>query len=237
LAVARHKPPFSRVLVLLLAAYSGLYASRSLPVSSLLLTLIVAPLLTQAIGEGRANSQVSPGMQAFLSRWEARGSRMTGMDAHFRGHLWAGAAIVLGLVICAEQGKLGPRQWMNAHFDAKHFPVQAVEEISRRGLHEPGFAPDSWGGYLIYRLYPQTKIFVDDRHDLYGQEFLKDYLKAMRLTPDWDKFLNEKRVNWVLVPAESSLANMLEVTSGWNVVYRDGTAVLFERKPSHGAAG
>ena len=71
---------------------------------------------------------------------------------------------------------------------------------------------------------------MDDRHDLYGEEFLKNYLKAVRVTPDWDSFLNDKRVNWVLVPAGSSLANMLEQTPQWNVVYRDGTAVLLERK-------
>ena len=71
---------------------------------------------------------------------------------------------------------------------------------------------------------------MDDRHDLYGEDFLKDYLKAVRLTPDWEKFLNEKKVNWVLVPKESPLANMLQETSQWNLVYRDGTAELFERK-------
>ena len=55
---------------------------------------------------------------------------------------------------------------------------------------------------------------MDDRHNLYGEEFLKDYLKAVRLTPDWEKFLNEKKVNWVLVPSESPLANMLEEHRG-----------------------
>jgi len=37
-------------------------------------------------------------------------------------------------------------------------------------------------------------------------------------------------VNWALLPAESSLANMLEETAQWNLVYRDGTSVLLERK-------
>ena len=83
---------------------------------------------------------------------------------------------------------------------------------------------------MIYRLYPQNKVFVDDRHDLYGEEFLRDYLKAIRLTPDWDVFLNEQKVNWALLPAESSLANMLEETTQWNVVYQDKTAVLVKRK-------
>ncbi len=230
LAVARSKPSLSRLLVLLFAAYSGLYASRSLPVSCLLLTLIVAPVLTQAGAEACSNPNISLRLRALLSRWVSFTSRMGRMETQFRGHVWPAAAIALGLLVCAQQGKFGSHQWMNVGFDRQRFPVQAGDVIAQRGIREPIFAPDSWGGYLIYRFYPDIKVFVDDRHDLYGEEFLRDYLKAIRLTPDWDKFLNEKRVNWVLVQQKSSLANMLALTSQWIVVYRDGTAELFERK-------
>jgi hypothetical protein len=230
LALARRKPSLSRVLVLLFATYSGLYASRSLPISSLLLTLIVAPLLSQALAEAGSNQNLSIRWRGVLSRWQTLNSRVERIELGFRGHLWPVAAVVLGLFLCAQSGKAGSRQWMNAHFDSAKFPVQASDLIIQRGIREPIFAPDSWGGYLIYRLYPQNKVFVDDRHDLYGEKFLRDYLKAIRLTPDWDVFLNEQKVNWALLPAESSLANMLERTPQWNVVYRDKAAVLLERK-------
>jgi hypothetical protein len=230
LAAAHNKPSLSRVLVLLLATYSGLYAARSLPVSSLLFTLIVAPLWTQALTDARENQNLSLRLRAFVSRWQEFTGRVRNVELAFRGHLWPAAAVFLGVLVCAHQGRLGATQWMHAHFDPKHVPVQATDTIVERGIREPIFAPDSWGGYLIYRLYPENRIFVDDRHDFYGVDFLRDYLKAIRLTPDWDKFLNEKHVNWALLPAGSALANMLEETTQWNVVYRDGTAVLLERK-------
>ena len=230
LAVVENKPSLSRLLVILFAAYSGLYASRSLPVSSLLLTLIIGPVLTKAVGEASTAPELSSRLRTWFSRWEGFASRVGKMETRFSGHLWPLTALLLGILVCANQGKLGDRRWIDSHFDPKHFPVQASAVIIQRNLREPIFAPDVWGGYLIYRLYPQTRVFVDDRHDLYGADFLKDYLRAIRLTPDWNKFLNEKRVNWVLVPAESALANMLEETSGWSVAYRDSTAVLFKRK-------
>jgi hypothetical protein len=230
LAMSRRKPLLARGLVLLFATHSGLYASRSLPVSSLLLTLIVAPLLTQAIADARSDKRLTSRVTIFLSRWHSLTARIGAMELGFRGHLWPAAAVVLGGLACAHSGTIGSRQWMNAHFDPGHLPVQAAEVIAERGVHEPVFCQDSWGGYLIYRLYPQNKVFVDDRHDLYGEEFLKDYLKAIRVAPEWDKFLREKRVNWALLPAESSLANMLEETSRWSVLYRDGTSALLERK-------
>jgi hypothetical protein len=230
LVAARQKPPLSRVFVMLFATYGGLYASRSLPVSSLLLTLIVAPLWTQALAEAADNPDLSSRLRALLSRWQSSTARVSEVELGFRAHVWPVAAVLVGLLVCAQQGKLGSYPWMNAHFDAGRLPVQASEVIAQRGIREPIFAPDSWGGYLIYRLYPQNKVFVDDRHDLYGEEFLRNYLQAIRLAPDWEKFLNEKHVNWALLPAGSSLANMMELTSRWDVRHQDRTAILLERR-------
>jgi len=229
LAFAGKKLTLSQLLVLLFAAYSGLYASRNLPVSSLLLTLIVAPLLTQAVCSATSNSDLSFWLRSWFSKWASFGDRMGTVETHFRGHAWPLLAVTAGLLVCAQQGRAGAQQWIDAHFDTTRFPVQAVDAMVQRNIREPVFAPDSWGGYLIYRLYPQNKVFVDDRHDLYGEQFLKDYLKTLRLTPEWADFLNQRRVKWVLVPAESALANMLSLTQEWRVVYRDGASVLFER--------
>jgi len=223
------KPSLAQVLVLLFAAYSGLYASRSLPVSSLLITLGVAPLLTPTIATNGRKTTVVSSLNHFLACWRSFGSRMGSLELSLRGHLWPLVAVIAGLFVCAHQGIMGSHRSMNAHFDEIRFPVQAGEEIVRQNIREPILAPDLWGGYLIYRLYPQTKVFVDDRHDFYGEDFLKDYLKAIQVAPDWDIFLNEKRVNWALVPEGSSLAHMLEQTRSWAVSYRDGTAVLFRR--------
>ena len=36
------------------------------------------------------------------------------------------------------------------------------------------FTHDQWGDYLIYRLYPQTKVFMDGRSDFYGTGLRKE---------------------------------------------------------------
>jgi hypothetical protein len=228
-AIAPKKPQLSRLFVIIFAAYSGLYASRNLPVSSILLTLIVAPLLSQTVAEARTNPGLSLWLRAFFSRCESFTSRMGSMELRFRGHIWPVVAVILGLFLCLQHGRLGSHQFMDARFDAKRFPVQAAEVIAQRGIAEPIFAPDSWGGYLIYQLYPQTRVFVDDRHDLYSAPFLKDYLKVIRVAPGWNAVLNEKHVDWALVPAGSSLANILRETPQWTVTYDDSVAILFHR--------
>jgi hypothetical protein len=229
LAIKRQRLRVSHLLVIIFAAYSGLYASRNLPVSSILLTLVVAPLLSASIFNADASQKMTPWLRGLMSRVNAFASRMTEMELRFRGHVWPALAVLLGLLVCMQYGKLGARQVINAQFDDKRFPVQAVEVIAQRGIEDPIFAPDYWGGYLIYRFFPNPRVFVDDRHDLYGERFLKDYLKVMHVQPDWEKFLNEKQVHWVLAPAEGSLANILKETPAWKVIHEDHTAILFQR--------
>jgi hypothetical protein len=228
-ASARRQPP-ARLLVILLAAYSGLYASRNLPVSSILLTLIVAPMLSETFAAGAGNAGIARWLRAGISRVQSFGARMEKLELDFRGHVWLMIVLVLGVAACMNGGRLGSTQLLNADFDDKRFPLEAVQAIIRRDIREPIFCPDQWGGYLIYKLYPRTKVLVDDRHDLYGDQFFEDYLKVIYLQPDWNKILDERHVDWILVQKNSSLGTMLELTSGWKLIHADSTAVLFHRE-------
>jgi hypothetical protein len=230
LASARRKPDPARLLVILFAAYSGLYASRNLPGSSILLTLIVAPILSETVAKAGANAGIARWMRGLLSGLDNFSTRMEKLELRFQGHVWIVLIFVLGWWACMHGGRIGSVPLLNAYFDDRRFPVEAVELIAARDIREPIFCPDLWGGYLIYRLYPQAKVMVDDRHDLYGDQFFKDYLKVASVQPDWEKVLDEKKVNWVLMQKNSSLGTILAQTPGWKLIHEDGTAVLFQRE-------
>ena len=83
---------------------------------------------------------------------------------------------------------------------------------------------------MIYRLYPKTLVAVDDRHDLYGAEFLKRYLKVVHGEPGWELALRDMNAGWVLVAADSALVSLLVERPGWKVEYRDDRAVLFRSR-------
>jgi hypothetical protein len=211
----------SQFLVLLFAVYSGLYASRNIPVSSLLLILVTGPWLSEATENlsGKLSDNFAK-RKPFLQRMQA-------IDRGLRGHLWPIAAVSLACWTAAHAGKLGATQLMDAHFDAKRFPVQAVNYLENHNVPGPILSPDSWGGYLIYRLYPRTKVVLDDRHDLYGEEFLKSYLKMIHVEPGWNDFLKQHPAGCILVPKDSALANILLETPNWQPIYGDTLAILF----------
>jgi hypothetical protein len=211
IGVRREKIRISHLLVLLFAAYSGLFASRNLPVSSILMTLIAAPILSCAVSQMAAKG------------WTSFAERMTAMERRSRGHIWP-LAVSAMLIVACWSGRT-PR----VSFEPKRFPIRGTDYVEQHAIADPIFCPDYWGGYLIYRIYPHNKVVVDDRHDLYGDEFLKQYLKTIRVEPDWSEFLDMRHVRWALVPTGSSLANMLQQTSQWTIRSQDEVGVLFER--------
>jgi hypothetical protein len=219
----------SQALVVLFAVFSGLYSSRNIPVSALLLILVIGPWLSEAM-EQLADRSIA-------GRWPGLASmqflqRMKAIELSLKGHIWPIAAIVLTCWIAAHGGKLGANPVMDAHFDGKRFPVTAVNYLETQGVQGPLVSPDDWGGYLIYRLYPRVRMVVDDRHDFYGEEFLKSYLKMVRVEPGWQDFLQQHASRCVLVPRDSALANILAETSGWKAIYSDDVAVAFVRIPA-----
>jgi hypothetical protein len=215
----------SQALVVLFAVYSGLYASRNIPVSSLLLILVIGPWLSEAIERFADRQFAARGVapRQFLERMRA-------IEFSLRGHLWPVAMVVFTCWIVAHGGKLGARQVMEAHFDAKRFPVAAVTYLEIQAVPGPLVSPDYWGGYLIYRLYPRVRMVVDDRHDFYGEEYLKSYLKMVHVEPGWEDFLQQHQAQCVVVPKDSALANILGETAGWRAIYSDDVAVAFEVK-------
>jgi hypothetical protein len=95
----------------------------------------------------------------------------------------------------------------------------------------PVFSIDSWGGYLIYRMYPERKVVVDDRHDLYGSERIRQYLILTQVEPGWQNVLEKEQIRTALLPTDSTLANMLRaLPRDWRVAYEDKVAVVFERR-------
>jgi len=237
----RQKLRLSHLLVVLVAAYAGFYSSRNLPVSSMLLVLVAGPILW----ENFAALADKPGAWQWLRKGAARISnfsdRMGAQEMQLRGHLWPVVAVAFAFAVCLQGGWLGSRQLIHAQFDPQKMPVAAVaflqsELPDQQPGTEPVFSTDAWGGYLIYRMnsgrmYPERKVVVDDRHDLYGSGRVRQYLILTQAEPGWQSVLEKWQIRTALLPAGSTLANLLrELPRDWRVAYEDKVAVVFEKR-------
>jgi len=217
------------VVLVLFAGYTGLYAVRNIPISSMIITLAIAPALSEAIRLQALRRDLPAWLRSACARARESGARMKNIEDMLRGHLIPAALLVASMGVVLNGGRLHGTPVLAAHFDQRQFPVAAAEYIAGHQIHDHMFSTDRWSGYLIYRLHPDTKLFIDDRHDFYGEAFLKDYLKVLGADLGWREVLDKNGVTSVLIPPDAPLANVLKETSDWKVAYDDGVTILFVR--------
>jgi hypothetical protein len=199
----------SEGLLVLFITYAGLYSSRNIPISSILLAMIVGPWLPD------------PKLVRGFSL------RMSAVELSLTTHVWPVVATVAVFLVALNGGWVGPSSVMDAHFDGKRMPVQAVNYLEAHDIQGPILGPDYWGGYFIYRLYPRARVVLDDRHDLYGAQFLRSYLRMMHVERGWDEFLQDHSARCVVLPRNAPLATIFSETAAWRAIYADDVAIVF----------
>jgi len=132
------------------------------------------------------------------------------------------------LALAALALNLWPVRWPR-DFPEEKFPVRLVERHGAALRTARVFTSDQWADYLIYRFYPQQRVFLDGRSDFYGPELGKLYLKLSYAQADWEEATRRYGFELVLAPREWPLASLLRRHPAWRVVEEDRSAVLFQR--------
>jgi hypothetical protein len=114
--------------------------------------------------------------------------------------------------------------------EADNFPVNAVNWILKNKPAGNIFNTFNWGGYLIWRLYPEYLVYIDGRPDMYGTEFMTDYIEIHFADPGWEEKLDHKNVQLVFVESDSYLARAIQQSMKWEIIYEDQQGVLFSKK-------
>jgi hypothetical protein len=208
LAVKRHK--LSSGQGFLLAGFSAmsLMAFRNVHLYG-----VVAPfVLAEALTDGRT-LPILARLEATLAHVE---DKITGMYYPILTILVFG-----GLVITSPLSKA------LYQFDPQTFPVRAVTWVKSNPQNGRMFNDLNWGGYLALNLFPTHKTFVDSVSDVSGEVTL-EYETVITLAPGWQEILRKYAVDWVIIPADSMLAEQL-TAQGWHLRYVDATAVILQK--------
>ncbi len=117
----------------------------------------------------------------------------------------------------------------NLDAEQKSLPYEAVEFIKKNQPPGPMFNSYNWGGYLIFKLWPDYPVYIDGRTDLYNDVFIRRYVEVMVADEDWQKHLDEDGINLVFIEKNSTLAKFLRENSGWQEIHTDEMAAVFKR--------
>jgi hypothetical protein len=106
--------------------------------------------------------------------------------------------------------------------DQELFGVNALRYADSGRL----FHDDAVGGYLIYAQWPERRVFIDDRAELFGPKFV-DFVEARAGNARWEELFAEYGLSQALLKVDDPLVQVLWA-GGWNEVYRDRRFVLLE---------
>jgi hypothetical protein len=199
LASSRSRPNGRVIALLLLISFAAIFILVAIPVIAAALPVASASL---AISERRPAS------------WRFR-------------PLFNGAVLILMAVFALVR-------WVSLARDqdareAEQFPQKAVAFLRASDQPPNVFVYYDWGGYAIWRLYPEYRVFVDGRADLYGNDLLSQFKTAVQLRTGWRDVLDRWQVDTVLVPPSCALAQALLLDPNWHTVFGDSKAIILLR--------
>lgn len=109
------------------------------------------------------------------------------------------------------------------------FPVQAVDWIKKNNPSGNMYNAYEWGGFLIYSLAPNYKVYIDSRLRPYHNIYPEEYFKIANLGADFEKIMTERKINWVIIKPSIPLRYYLDYNSAWRLSYSDQQARIYTK--------
>jgi hypothetical protein len=214
LALSPKRARPGELLLLCVAAYASLRAWRNIP----FFALVAIPLLA-----GHAWQWLTS--RAWCGWLTVAERRETEAKA------WAQLMLNVVLLLCIPVGlcvanvaQVVARQ---EAVEGEKYPAAAVEFLRAHPESGAIYNEYGWGGYLIWKLYPQREVYIDGRADVYGDAFMEEALSTMAGGREWRAPLERYDVRTVLIKPNAPLASLLRQDATWRNVYEDRQAVVF----------
>jgi len=148
---------------------------------------------------------------------------ITRVESQINGKAWP---IITAIVasIAMMTGSLGNFN----RFETSVFPVDAVTWLENNPQSGRMFNAFDWGGYILFHLWPQQKVFIESQTDVRG-ELTQEYEAVITLRGNWREIFRQYGITWVVIPPHWDLAREL-IVARWEIVYQDQTAIILIRK-------
>ena len=199
----------------------ALYSARNIP----LYAVSVMPILIYEFSDIVRDHQDLP----FFGKLINLQDRILDIEQRLYGWVWIPAAVLITGLLLLKGYDLDFQKRGNL-FLKEEFPVGAVDWMQEDYPEGNGFNYFPWGGYLLYRNWPDKLVFIDGQTDFYGEELTREYERVITLDDGWKEVLDYYDIRWTLTPSKSPIADALEKDLGWDVAYQDNTSILLIRK-------
>jgi hypothetical protein len=208
-------------------AHAALTSVRHAPLFMIVAAPMLALELTRLLNEGaRGGNALLKTLKEIADDYSGSGGASSEKGLPLVSWLTVAAVLALAFTL---QNRQQDEHW-KAEFPAARFPAGACDALEGRLAEARVLTTDQWGDYLIYRLYPRYRAFIDGRSDFYDPRVRDDYLALMGANWNWPQLLERYEFDSALLPLDWPLGSLLKSSPEWELIYDDGQALYFERR-------
>ena len=84
-------------------------------------------------------------------------------------------------------------------------------------------------------IWHQIPTFIDGRADLFGDEFLFQYLDTINRRSNWQEPFDQYDIDTILTSRWGDMAVVIDLVPEWELVYEDDVARIYRRSPLRGS--
>lgn len=221
-AWAKRKPDLTEIVVPLVFIASAFVSVRNLSLAAIAL----APFLAMNLGRLSLPDRVANNDGSVVS---GRGtalplgaaSRMPLADSKEQLINWA-LLIVAGLALALSYPAQRSKQEAAV---ATYMPVGAADFIVANHIRGNMFNTYHYGGYLIFRLYPEQKVFIYGKSVIYKDDtdnFLGIHNDIQQGRPNWKKLFDRYDIDYVVCETNAAMRQLLLEEGHFKLVFDDG---------------
>ncbi len=208
------RPGITEIVLAIAMLAAGLTSSRHLPLTALLLGALSA-IYVRAI-------ELPAGLSAWLDRRrKVAKEKKQDVTPTVAGLINLAALAAIFALLQTGLVPTAPKPALE-----EQVPIGAVDYLQANHVTGRMFNSYGLGGYLIYRLSPEQKVFIDGRADMYGDEFLDNYRKIEHGQEVWREVIDKYPVDFAVIYRKSALRQLLVEEGSFKEVYKDEHHVI-----------
>lgn len=151
------------------------------------------------------------------------------VEDQLRGGVWSVFILLLLGLLLFFGISLDAKQQGNK-YDSQVFPVEAINWLEKNPQQGNMFNHFTWGGYILYRDWPNYQVFIDGQTDFYGEDLTREYESVISLSDGWYTIFEKYKISFVIIPKNSPLENALLEHGEWNIIYSDTISVILRKE-------
>lgn len=224
MALSRKKPDFTEIVVPLIFIGGAFFSVRNLPLAGLVMAphvaifyreLQIKEALAKLVPNANKVQKIStPG--TVFNRFISAGNKQVGeAETTINWLIMIASVLAIALNYPVRKKEVESRV-------SDLLPVAAVDFVAKNKIQGNIFNTYHYGGYLIYRLYPDQKIFVYGRTDIYKENFINEYLEMYSGGKNWKKYFYKHNIDYVICETSAPIKQLLLLDNKFKLVFDDG---------------